>query len=417
MCVTMMICAYDQARQWLVEGVQEADEDKLQWALKRSAELKLTNAGAQIDAAKAMVARIAEEKQLIASVESSIDRGGYLNEGDRIDAEELRGLVSRTQQFGMKTKAGIRAAEQASLFMQLRDTLKLAVGTKDKGLWKAVESVLIHAGEHYSSHPEVAFAREQVAHQAAVDEVCEKIQQAVNVLDQDQLAYGLQQAASLKVDHGKYPVVPIAQQYLDRIVESRRLIAAAMMEVEQSALEYAVRYAESFRPPHLENDEVKNARILRDKVIQLNTEASHANTVLEDEPMKDIVKRADDIKLTTPDIERLRTLLYSTPDEKLKQLQLKAAIALNDAPRRIRVMIQLKDMVFKNNMAMFDWNNYPNLRSKDGWADLKLISFSRDELAAGMRKHTKEPIHDPLTEINDPKQAKACKNMFKNILG
>jgi hypothetical protein len=34
-----------------------------------------------------------------------------------------------------------------------------------------------------------------------------------------------------------------------------------------------------------------------------------------------------------------------------------------------------------------------------GWADLKFVCFSRDELAAGMRRHTKDPIHDPLTLV------------------
>lgn len=62
---------------------------------------------------------------------------------------------------------------------------------------------------------------------------------------------------------------------------------------------------------------------------------------------------------------------------------------------------------------MFNFDNYSKLRSREGWADLKFVSFSRDELAAGMRKHTKDPIHDPLTEISDPKQVKIAKNMFK----
>ena len=66
---------------------------------------------------------------------------------------------------------------------------------------------------------------------------------------------------------------------------------------------------------------------------------------------------------------------------------------------------------------MFVFDNYAKLRSREAWADLKFVSFSREELAAGMRKHTKEPIHDPLTEINDDRQVKAVKLMFKNILG
>ena len=74
-------------------------------------------------------------------------------------------------------------------------------------------------------------------------------------------------------------------------------------------------------------------------------------------------------------------------------------MALNDPARSIRVTIRLKDLFFKKCGSMFDFNNYAKLRSREGWADLKFVSFSRDELAAGMRRHTKDAIHDPLTEV------------------
>jgi len=40
--------------------------------------------------------------------------------------------------------------------------------------------------------------------------------------------------------------------------------------------------------------------------------------------MKDILNRADAIRLTTPDIEKIRTLIFNTAEEKFVQLQLKA---------------------------------------------------------------------------------------------
>jgi hypothetical protein len=65
------------------------------------------------------------------------------------------------------------------------------------------------------------------------------------------------------------------------------------------------------------------------------------------------------------------------------QAQLKAAIKLNDPFRSIRVTIQIKDLVFQRSASMFDFVNYPKLRSNHGWQALKLISFKREELAAG----------------------------------
>ena len=80
-------------------------------------------------------------------------------------------------------------------------------------------------------------------------------------------------------------------------------------------------YAESF---NYSTDEVTKCRALRDTVMQLNVEAEYAAKMLEEEPMKDIIARADAINLKTDTIEKLRTLIFNTPEEKFVQLQLKA---------------------------------------------------------------------------------------------
>jgi hypothetical protein len=187
----------------------------------------------------------------------------------------------------------------------------------DKSLWKAVENVCISASSTLNEHGELMKAREEVGHQAAIEDVCERLQIAVEQFDQQQLTYLLAQANNLNIDHQKYPVVPVAQQYLDRIVEARQLIAQAMEQVEQSILEYAITYSETFG---YETQEVQTCRQLRDTVLQLNTEAAYAVVMLEDEPMKNIIQRADSIHLTTSDIEILRNWIYHTSEEKLRQV-------------------------------------------------------------------------------------------------
>lgn len=385
-----------KTRAWLVEGVEEADIEKLEWALKRAAELQLGNAAKELKAAADEKARIQREQQIVATLEAAIGKGGYINDGDAIDAAGLERATGEAASFGMRTRDGLRLEKQAQLFLAIRRTMSAALGTKDKALWKAVEAAVIHSGELYGEHAEVAKAREEVSHQAAVDEVCEKITAAVEQLDQDQMAYGLSQAKSLNVDVGKYPVVTVAHHFLDRIHECRRLLVAAHEPVDEAALRFAVYYAECLG---YDTAEVQAARALRDTVMQINVEAAQAVVQLEEEPMRAVLERADGAKLTTADVERLRTLLFHTPEEKFVQLQLKAAVALNDPARSIRVTIRLKDLFFKKCGAMFDFNNYAKLRSREGWADLKFVSFSRDELAAGMRRHTKDAIHDPLTEV------------------
>lgn len=307
-----------KTRAWLVEGVDEADIEKLEWALKRAAELKLGNAAAEIDKARKEKERIEKEQKIVASLVAAMAKGGYLAEGDSIDFSGLDTVAREAQSFGMKTKEGVTLEKQAHLFVRIRQTMRAALGTKDKALWKAVESVVMSAGEAFSELPEVAKAAEEVSHQAAVDEICEKLSAALDQLDQDQMSYGLSQARNLKVDEVKYPVVSVAHQFLDKIHEARRLVQAAVHAVEQGALEEAVAYAESFGYDF--TAEVQHARQLRDTLIQLNAEAAHAVIMLEEDQMKAILARADAIHATTVDIEKLRTLLLNTPEEKFVQV-------------------------------------------------------------------------------------------------
>ena len=45
---------------------------------------------------------------------------------------------------------------------------------------------------------------------------------------------------------------------------------------------------------------------------------------------------------------------------------------------------------------------------------MKLLTLKREALAAGMREHTKAPIHASLTEMDSKRSKIACR-MFKNI--
>jgi hypothetical protein len=400
-----------KCRKWLQEGVEEADEKKLDWALAKAKELKLDAAPA-IKAAEEMKARIKKEQQLMISLTKFTGEGGFMKEGDTINVDSLIKVVDEAKTFGMKTQEGLKLERLAKFLVDMRGALQHALGTKDKALWKAVEVVVVAAGQEFGDNAEIGVAAEQVSHQAAVEEICERLHKASLELDQEQLTYGLKQAEALKIDEVKYEVVPVAREYLQRIVECRKLIVEAKEPVNESSLVYAVEYADSFG---YNTDEVKATRELRDQVLQLNTEAPVALRFLEEDPMKDVLARADAVNLKTDEIEKLRTLIHNTSEEKFVQLQLKAALATKDPARAIRVTIRLKDLFFKKAGPMFMFDNFPKLRSRSGWAALKLITLKRDALAAGMREHAKSPIHACLTEL-DSKSGKTACSLFKNIM-
>ena len=400
-----------QARAWLAEGVAEADEDKLSWAVATVRRLGMADS---TSAADAMLTHIAREKQLIAAVEAAAASGGFLKEGDVISPAPLRSAVDAASTHGVKTKAGIAAFARGQLVARVRETLVRAQGTKDKDLWRAVSDVLRTAADGLEQLPEVQAALNEVSHQAAVDEVAEALERAVAGRDQEALTFNLDQAARLKVDEGKYPIVPQGRELLAHIIEVRRLLDAAMTQVEEQALIYAVQYAESIA---YETAQVTAGRQLRDAVMQLNVEAAYACKMLEEGPMREILQRAEALRLVTPDIAQLRTWLFETSEEKFVQAQLKAAVAHTDLGRRIRLTIRLKDIFFKTQGKMFEWALYPQLRSPKDWADMKFISLNREKLAAGAHKFTKDSIHVALTETEDSKQCDMACRMFKNIQG
>jgi len=141
--------------------------------------------------------------------------------------------------------------------------------------------------------------------------------------------------------------------------------------------------------------------------------------ILEKSDMQAILDRADAIHYTNEAIERLRILLHHTGEEELTKLQLKAAVALKDSQRVTRTTIKLKDLFFEKSGAMFVFNKYPRFHNQQTWAEMKLLTMDRQELANSMLRWTKTPIHAPLTTlpIENKIAQRMAKNLFKNILG
>lgn len=406
-----------KARLWLVQGIEEADEEKLAWAVEAAERLSLSGVDSQVKAAKEMIQRIKDEGALSQTMDNALATGGYIADGCTLETQTLSAAVGKAQLFGMKTSRGKETLTRASAILSVRVTLSQALGTKDKEAWRAVGDAVQSASgvPGLQNHSEVVKAAEEVSHQAAVEDVAAKIEVAVSQFNQEALTFLLDQAQRLRVDETKYTIVPVARDLLARIIQARELMHTAMSVVDQGKLVYAVQNAESF---NYETEETIRCRQLRDLVLQINLEAEYILTILEEEPMRDILNRAETIKLDTPNIQELRRLLFHTSEEKLVQLQLKAAVALSDLGRRVRLTLKLKDLFFKKQGAMFAIDKFPRYRDPSDWADLKLLTLNREKLAGGMRKHTTDPIHAALTETHeDSKKETVAKRMFKNILG
>lgn len=158
----------------------------------------------------------------------------------------------------------------------------------------------------------------------------------------------------------------------------------------------------------------------------LSADAKEATATLDKPVMLDVVQRADAIGFSTPDIEEIRELLYNTAEDEFAKRQLKAAVKMGDKERTVRRTIKLQMLFIKDKGQMvggFQFQTYHGLFKPADWASYKWVTFNREELAAGMLKWTKHPLHQSLTDLIDKKDLngkplnKLAMHGFKNILG
>jgi len=137
---------------------------------------------------------------------------------------------------------------------------------------------------------------------------------------------------------------------------------------------------------------------------------------LDEKKMKEILKKADDIKYNSEPVQQLRNLLYNTAEDKFRLLQLNAARQTTDHQRIIATTIRLKELFFETAKDFYLFPRFPGLQAPTLWAELKFVSLDRRALATGMYKWNENIIHEPLTNMKDSVIGEVAVTMFKNVM-
>ncbi|GAB5354931.1 hypothetical protein AAMO2058_000161800 [Amorphochlora amoebiformis] len=103
--------------------------------------------------------------------------------------------------------------------------------------------------------------------------------------------------------------------------------------------------------------------------------------MLEETHMEAVLTRARDLNITTENIEKIANFLENTSAEKFMQAQIRAAAALKDIGRKVEISIRLKKWYIEKYTEQFELQSYTRLRTKQGWANLKLLTMNREALA------------------------------------
>jgi len=162
----------------------------------------------------------------------------------------------------------------------------------------------------------------------------------------------------------------------------------------------SIEEAESFK---YDTPEVRAVRQLRDTALSIVKDGEVAMEIMEEKHLRDVLQRADEIKLITPTIKRIRecvALLDNGEEQKFLEMQLAVTSKRNDTARIGHVKSSMRALLVKTAGAKFDLQFAPGLRRPDEWAKLKVLTVSRADLAKSMLVHTDEAIHAPLTSLH-----------------
>eukprot|EP00013_Stygamoeba_regulata_P023515 CAMPEP_0177666056 /NCGR_PEP_ID=MMETSP0447-20121125/21382_1 /TAXON_ID=0 /ORGANISM="Stygamoeba regulata, Strain BSH-02190019" /LENGTH=1567 /DNA_ID=CAMNT_0019172187 /DNA_START=105 /DNA_END=4808 /DNA_ORIENTATION=- len=395
-----------ECRANLKTGTEKSDRTLLEPALAEADALQMPASDPVVAAARAELARIVEEEAWVAELEAALNAGFATRLDDtnwdhsQVDVTYLDQAIAGAQQFGMRTAAGTRRLREAEIVRQVRTCLV----AED---WETLGVHLKQATSIQFASLEIQEAQEELSHKVAVDDVVARLVSGVENHDQDELAYALEQADHLKMEH---PEVELGRAMLASIVQTRQLLQEAIAAVQEPQLQQAVDAAASF---NFHNDEVATATDLLAKVQEAKREAATGLHYLERPHLEAAVEQADAINMEHAIIEECRGYLCLSMDKFLQE-QLKKAKQLNDPARAIRLTIKMKDMFFATHGKMFIFKTYGNLRNPEAYAKAKL--FGRDQLKLNMLQWTKQPIPTSLTHLPGV-FAKQATKLFKNILG
>jgi hypothetical protein len=325
----------------------------------------------------------------------------------RADCDDPGTLAALTELAAENAATPPTSPPAAQLALALSLTLRLR-NARSIPDWDEVESVLREAEGCKVHTEELDRVRAEAAQMVDEGRVVSDLDAGAAEMDHVKLGFALEAAQSKGLND--HPSAVHARELLAWIENVRGWLDAAVTNVDESQLVYAVELADSGSYNTLE---VQTCRTLRDKVVALNAQAKAVLETLEPAEMQTVLAGLREVKCTTEDSTKIDELLNRTPKAKFLQLQLKAATRLGDTARTIDLTVRIKDDFFSGNEASFALENYDGYKSPALFA--KAYTFGKDKVKLGFWLHSKKPIATSLLRL-DAFASKLAVRMFKSLL-
>ncbi|ELR21237.1 myosin1, putative [Acanthamoeba castellanii str. Neff] len=412
--IKYMIAQRVETREQLKQAVDGAVRVDLEAAIARAEQIGLEESEPTLAAGRQELQRIYREEELVAELLNALAVGMAMRTSETtwdhaaIDAHTLGSAIYAAESFGFRTEQGRLTLDEAKVIVEVRQHLAADDYESLSMTLKKATTTLNKNSMSQSTKTEIDEAYEELSHNTAVNDLIEKVVQAIQDHDQEMLDYGVQQADSLRITDR--PEMMQAAELLNRIVNARALLREGITNVDQAQLETALADAASFA---YTREEVPTAQQLLDRIYVINHDADVGLYYMEKEPLERAWAGAQEINLKTAQIDEVRNVL-ANDEQKFIQEQLKTANRLGDQARAIRLNIKLKEIFFGQFGKMFVFEQFGGLRKPEDFAKAKLLG--REALKLGMFKWTKSPIPTSLTTL-DQLAVKSATRLFKNVLG
>ena len=207
-----------------------------------------------------------------------------------------------------------------------------------------------------------------------------------------------------------------------KLKKARKMMTAAYDGVDEEALEKALEHVQQkrFDGTDYQCQLQKDCKELLARIKKINKETKKATKECVEDQVRTIVAAADQIRLRTKALSKLRKLVKGPYNAFLKE-QLRCAKKCGHNDRAVRVSVKIRDGVVrkdrKGDRKLQVFANFRGLKDSVQWASSKWFA-NKEKLASGMLRWQKATLHSPLTRNVesgfDKGHVKLMKRLSKN---
>ena len=304
--------------------------------------------------------------------------------------------------------------------------------------WQSVEQCLTACSSAgLGDTDEVKLVRGALAMRAAVEKVVEKVNAAVALRDDGLMSTSLGQADELELD--THPDKSIASAVLSAkailadVLDAKGVLQNGTAQVSESLLASGLERAAAcqYSDAGMAGESLcATATELLGWIINITDEAIDAVDMQYLGLMEAALSAADEIHLSTPEIEEIRTIVAVSFRERKVQ-EKERAMAHGDYARAVRIELEIQADVFGDarTRSDFELRNYAMLKTPEAFtkrSKLKINFATFNANAENMLHWVRHSLHTSLSVIDGPPGAteqdvlalhKMARNLFKDVMG